>query len=111
MFKVPTVNMVDNSQTLRCAYDPNTGGYWTPNPIACEPKSCKFPPPTAPSDTIYNVIYNPNKATSMQYQTTIAYMCPSNMSLPSLISSNFSLDYPVSKGFVYNVTAYCEVDG
>jgi hypothetical protein len=30
--------------------------------------------------------------------------------LPNLISSNFSLDYSLASGFVYNVTAYCEVD-
>ena len=109
--QVPTVDMANDTQTLRCAYDPNTGGYWSPTPVACEPRTCKFPPPSATNDTIFNVIYSPNKATNMQYQTTIAYMCPANQSLPSLISSNFSLDYPLSKGFVYNVTAYCEVDG
>ena len=103
--------MTANTQTIQCSYDPNTGGYWSPAPIDCEPVTCKNPPPTAPTDTIFNVMYSPNKTTNQQYQTTIAYMCPSNQSVPWLIKSNFSLDYSVSQGFIYNVTAYCEVDG
>ncbi len=44
------------------------------------------------------------------FQTTITYICPANTSLPTAISSNFSFDYSLSAGFIYNVTAYCEID-
>jgi hypothetical protein len=64
-----------------------------------------------PTGAYWNILYSPNKTTNRQYQTTIAYICPSNLTLPSVISSNFSLDFPIANGFVYNVTAYCQVDG
>ena len=103
--------MTINIQTLVCQYDPNADAQWSPNPIACEPVSCQYSAPNAPDLTIKNIIYSPNTTTNKQYQTTISYVCPSNLTLPNIISTNFSLDYSLSNGFIYNVTAYCEVDG
>ena len=50
------------------------------------------------------------QATSKQYTTTILYYCPSNLTLPTIISSNFSFDYTKSLGIIKNVTAVCEID-
>jgi hypothetical protein len=57
------------------------------------------------------VVYSQNKTTNQQYQTTFVYYCPANSSLPSLISSNYSFDFGLANGFVYNLTAFCEIDG
>ena len=56
------------------------------------------------------VQFSQNKTTNQQYQTTVFYSCPANASLPGLISSNFSFDFKLSAGFVYNLTAFCEID-
>ena len=56
------------------------------------------------------VQFSQNKTTNQQYQTTVFYSCPANASLPNLISSNFSFDFQLSAGFVYNLTAFCEID-
>ncbi len=111
IFQLAQVNLTSNTQALQCKYDPNAGGYWSPDPIPCEQVTCRYPPPAAPAGSFENILFSLNKTTNQLYQTTIAYMCPANMTLPSLISSNFSLDYSIAKGFVYNVTAYCQVDG
>jgi hypothetical protein len=75
------VNLSSNTQAVQCKYDPNTGGYWDPNPIPCEPVTCKFPAPTAPTGSRVSVLYSPNPSTNKQYQTTIAYICPLNQVL------------------------------
>lgn len=64
-----------------------------------------------PSGAYNEVLYSPNTTTNRQYQTTIVYYCPSNLTLPSIIKSNFSFAYTESFGFVANVTAICRVNG
>ena len=45
-----------------------------------------------------------------QYETTVHYSCPSNTSIPAMLTSNFSFDYAVDAGSIYTVQAYCEID-
>jgi hypothetical protein len=42
---MPNVNVTGNAQAIECKYDPNSGGYWYPDPVPCEPVMCKYPPP------------------------------------------------------------------
>ncbi len=85
------------------------GGFW-PAVIKCEPASCRFPPPAAPANSFRQIIFSPNSTTNQRYQTTVVYYCPKNQTLPQILSSNFSFDYSVAT-FIYNVTAFCEIDG
>ncbi len=63
-----------------------------------------------PKDSKMSIIYKPNPTNTQQYQTTVVYYCPSNLTLPQLISSNFSFDYSLSAGNVNNVTVVCDID-
>jgi hypothetical protein len=64
-----------------------------------------------PSGALQEILYSPNQTTNRQYQTTVVYHCPINQTLPTIIKTNFSLDYTKSFGMVNNVTAICRVDG
>jgi len=56
-------------------------------------------------------IYNPNNVTNKQYQTSVTYRCPENSSLPFILASNFTFDFKnLTNGFIYNLTATCQVD-
>ena len=105
------MNMTSNTQELVCVQNPIKGAYWSPNPIPCIPVSCKYPPPALPANARLEIVYSPNNKTNMQYQTEIVYYCPGNGSLHPILRSNFSFDYSLSFGNVYNVTVSCEDDG
>ena len=103
--------MTINTQTVTCNYDPTKGGYWSNNPIVCEPLTCLYPLPVPdPTGATKKIVYSPNPVTNQQYQTTINFTCPANLTLPTIISSNFSFNYNVASGFIYNVSAFCDID-
>ena len=102
--------MTINTQTLTCNYNDYLGGIWSDTPITCQPVSCKYPPPLYPNGSLTKIIFSSNTTTNQQYQTTINFTCPANLTLPTIISSNFSFDYNVANGNIYNVTAFCEID-
>ena len=111
LFQNQNVNMTINTQTVTCNYDPLKGGYWSNNPIVCEPLTCLNPLPSPdPSGAAKNIVYSPNPVTNQQYQTTINFTCPANLTLPTIISSNFSFNYNVASGMIYNVSAFCDID-
>lgn len=99
-----------NTQLLTCKYDPDNGPSWSPRLIGCQPTNCTNPFPAIPSNSTFAVTKTPNKSNLKQYSTSALYTCPSNASLPTLISSNFTFDYPKTAGLIYNVTAYCDLD-
>jgi predicted nucleotide-binding protein (sugar kinase/HSP70/actin superfamily) len=100
-----------NVQTLKCIANTNITANWNRQLVACVPVSCKTPPPGLPNLAKKEFIFNPNVTTSRQYQTTVVYSCPANTTLPEMIASAFSFDYSLSAGFIYNVTAVCDLDG
>ena len=102
-------NSTINTQTITCLYSTSQGGYWS-TVVTCEPVTCTNRPPTDPANTIKKVIYSANTTTNQQYQTNITYFCPANVSLPSLISSNFSFNYSPQSLRIYNVSSFCEID-
>jgi len=98
------------TQTLMCAYDPDVGPSWSPSLTACQPTNCTNLYPATPLNSTMLATKVPNRFNLKQYLTSILYTCPSNTSLPLLLSSNFSFDYPKSAGIVNNVTASCDLD-
>jgi hypothetical protein len=102
--------MTLNTQTVTCMYSTGKTATWSNNPITCVPVSCYYPPPANSNGSLQKIIYSPNTTTNRQYQTTITFLCPANQTLPQILSSNFSFDYNVANGMIYNVTAFCEID-
>jgi hypothetical protein len=105
-----TVNADLNTQTFKCQNTIDTGGYWTPagSVIPCEPVTCQ--PFSSPNGSKLEMIVSPDQS-NRQFQTKLLFRCPDNATLPESLKSNFSFDYKLAFGFVYNVSVSCDVDG
>ena len=97
-----------NTQTLSCDYDIWDGGVWYPKVIPCEPITCQSL--SSPNGSKLEIIFSP-EITNRQYETHLLFRCPENGTLPDILKSNFSFDYNLQFGFVYNISAFCDIDG